>query len=150
VAAAMRQYIPLKQVLGRSFESQSIILLKLDRFLCQSGSPSPDLTEETFRLWCQTMNAVSSTVRRARMRIVRNFCLYRRRTVSDCFVPDPTQFPKPHPAVQPYIFSQAEVACLLSHSGCIPGSARSSLRWAATRLAIVLLYTAGLRRGELK
>lgn len=149
VATAMVQYISLKQALGRCFESQSIILLKLDQFLYKLGTSSADLTEETFRLWCQTMKSVSSNVRLARMHIVRNFCLYRRRTVPACFVPDPTQFPKAHPTAQPYIFSDTEVACLLNHSNFIHGSVRSPLRGAATRLAIVLLYTTGLRRGEL-
>lgn len=150
IASAMVQYISLKHALGRSFESQSIILLKLDQFLCKLGTPSPDLTEETFRMWCQTMKSVSSTVRLARMHVVRNFCLYRRRTLPSCFVPDSTQFPKAQPSVQPYIFSDTEIARLLSYSDCIHNSVRSPLRGSATRLAIVLLYTTGLRRGELQ
>jgi len=148
VATAMEQYISLKQALGLSFEGQSIILHKQDQFLCKLACR--DLTEETFRLWCQTMKSVSSTVRLARMHIVRNFCLYRRRTVPACFVPDPTQFPKAHPTVQPYIFSDTEIARLLSYSDCIHNSVRSPLRGSSTRLAIVLLYTTGLRRGELQ
>lgn len=149
VATAMVQYISLKQALGRCFETQSFILLKLDQFLCKLGTPSPDLTKETFSLWCQTMESVCSNTRLDRMHVVRNFCLYRRRTAPACFVPDPTQFPQVHPTVQPYIFSDPEVASLLGHSTCIHGSARSPLRGAATRLAIVLFYTTGLRRGEL-
>jgi integrase/recombinase XerD len=143
------RYIALKQALGRRFDTASWILFWLDRFLCSLGEPASDLTAETFNQWCQTMERLSANSKLARMRVVRHFCLYRRRTVPGCFVPDPTQFPQAIPRVAPYIFTDAEVARLLSHSAAIADSVRSPLRGAATRLAIILLYTAGLRRGEL-
>lgn len=149
VATEFVNYISLKQALGRHFKTQKIILLNLDRFLCKQVKSFPDLTADTFKQWCQTMESLSSSTRLSRMRTVRNFCLYRKRTNPDCFVPDPTQFPKTYPGVQPYMFSDTEVANLLAYSGSISASARSPLRAAATRLAIILLYTTGLRRGEL-
>lgn len=149
LAPELVRYIALKQALGRGFETSSTILLTLDRFLCTLGKPAPDLTAETFKRWCQTLESLGANVRLARMRVVRNFCLYRRRTLPTCFVPDPTHFSPAGPAVTPYIFSDPEVARLLSHSAAIADSARSPLRGAATRLAIILLYTTGLRRGEL-
>jgi len=149
VAADMRDYISLKQTLGCRFDTTSRILLRLDHFLCCPASPSTDLTEETFRLWGESMHSLSSTTKRGRMNVARNFCLYRRRKNNTCFVPDPTQFPKASTPVQPYIFCDVEIARLLSYTDRIPDSVRSPLRQAATRLAVVLLYTTGLRRGEL-
>jgi integrase/recombinase XerD len=149
LATEMVRYISLKRALGRRFDTSSWILLSLDRFLCKLGEPSPDLTAETFKRWCQTMESLSANGRLARIRVVRHFCLYRRRTAPACFVPDRTQFPQAIPRVTPYIFSDSEVARLLSHSAAIPGSVRSPFRGAAMRLAIILLYTTGLRRGEL-
>ncbi len=149
IAAELVNYICLKQALGRSFQAASIVLFYLDRFLCDLGAAPSDLTAESFRQWCRTMESVSSTTRLARMHIVRNFCLYRRRTAPTCFVPDPTQFPKASARPEPYIFSDIEVARLLHHSDSIPVLVRSPLRAATTRLGIVLLYTTGIRRGEL-
>jgi integrase len=149
LAPDLKRYISLKQALGRQFQNASSILLNLDQFLCAQDRPSADLTPETFKQWAQTMESLCSNTRLARMRMVRNFCLYRRRTAPNCFVPDPTQFPKAGPTVQPYIFSDPEVERLLGHSAFLPNSARSPLRGAATRLAIILLYTTGIRRGEL-
>jgi integrase len=149
VATEFVNYVSLKQELGRHFKAQEIILLNLDRFLCKQAKSFSDLTADTFKQWCQTMGSLSSNTRLSRMRTVRNFCLYRKRTDPDCFVPDPTQFPQAAPGVQPYVFSDTEVAKLLTYCGSISASVRSPLRPAATRLAIILLYTTGLRKGEL-
>lgn len=144
------RYIALKQALGRRFANATTVLLNLDSFLREAGNPAADLTPQTFKKWSQTMEPLSPTTRLSRMQVVRNFCIYRRRMAPDCFIPDPTQFPKAGPRLRPYIFSEIEVARLLGHCDAQPEDpARLPLRWASTRLAIVLLYTTGLRRGEL-
>ena len=53
-----------------------------------------DLDAENFAAWCRTREHLTSGVRRNWMRVVRNLCLYRRRTEPACFVPDPSQFPR--------------------------------------------------------
>lgn len=150
MAKDILRYIRLKQTLGRHFENGSRVLLSLDGFLSDLGKPSADLTPERFQKWGQTLEPLSSNTKLARMRVVRNFCIYRRRVAPGCFVPDPSQFPKACPLLRPHIFSEVEVARLLGHCDAMPEDpARSPLRWAGTRLAIILLYTTGIRRGEL-
>jgi integrase/recombinase XerD len=150
LAEDILRYIHLKQALGRRFENASRVLLSLDRFLSDLGKLSADLTPERFQRWGQTLEPLSPNTKLDRMRAVRNFCIYRRRMAPDCFVPDPSQFPKACPLLRPYIFSEGEVARLLGHCDALPDNpARSPLRWAGTRLAIILLYTTGIRRGEL-
>jgi integrase len=78
-----------------------------------------------------------------------SFCLYRRRTEPQCFVPDPGSFPPYHQRLKPYIFSQDEVAKLLGAASRLKRNPGSLLRPEVTRLAIVLLFTTGIRRGEL-
>jgi integrase len=80
---------------------------------------------------------------------VRSFCLYRRRTEPQCFVPDICSFPPYHQRLKPYIFSEDEVAKLLSAASSLKRNPSSPLRPEVTRLAIVLLFTTGIRRGEL-
>ena len=144
------QYVALKRTLGRNFENATRVLLHLDGFLAGLGKPLRDLTPETFRKWSQTLESLSPNTKLARMQVVRNFCIYRRRLAPGCFVPDPSQFPKRSPTLQPYIFSEHEVARLLAYCDTQPDDpARSPLRWVSIRLAIVLLYATGLRRGEL-
>lgn len=140
------RYLALKRALGRRYDLERDVLKSLDRFLKTEGT---DLTADRFSRWCRTQEHVSRGVRRNRMRIVRNLCLYRRRTEPTCFVPDPSLFPSPHPPVQPYIFAEAEVARLLHRAATLPRPPESPLRPELFRLAITLLYTTGLRRGEL-
>jgi len=83
------------------------------------------------------------------MRIVRNFCLYRRRTELNCFVPSDCLFPAPHQAVQPHIFSEVEIVRLVQASAKLSTLPRYIMRSPVLRLSVVLLYTTGLRRGEL-
>lgn len=146
---AIRRYLELKFALGRRFAVESATLQSVDRFLTALPVAAQDLTAATFQSWCQTQLAVTNGVRRNRMRIVRNFCLYRRRTEPDCFVPNPILFPTRHQPAAPYIYSPSQVAQLLDACPSLPRSPSSPLRPEVIRLAIVLLYTTGIRRGEL-
>jgi integrase len=146
LAATIAGYLSLKEALGRAYTREREVLAHLDAFLTAAGS---DLTSETFQRWIMSRSHLTSGVRRKYMRIVRGLCLYRRRTDPECFVPDPSQFPPRHQAVKPYVFQEAEITRLLEETRRIPPANRSPLRRQNVLLGLVLLYTAGLRRGEL-
>lgn len=147
LSSTIHRYLELMQALGRRFAVERRVLESLDSFLIRVNAA--DLRQVEFEQWCQSQGHVSSGVRRARMRIVRKLCLYRRRVAPDCFVPDEHLFPQPHQVVQPHIFSELEIARLLEAAGELPPSPRYVLRPLVLRLAMVLLFTTGLRRGEL-
>jgi integrase len=140
-------YLALKKSLGRRFFSETYLFAHLDRFLAKRRAAS--LTPDVFGAWIRTFTHVSPTVRRTRMRVVRNFCLYLRRRDRTCFVPDPSAFPAPHVPRRPHIFSREQIVKLLRVATTLPARSTSLLRAQVFRLAIVLLYTIGLRRGEL-
>jgi integrase/recombinase XerD len=140
-------YLTLKKSLGRHFFSETYVFADLDRFLAKKRAAA--LTPEIFVEWVGTFAHVSPTVRRTRMRIVRNFCLYLQRGNRSCFVPDPKAFPAPHEPRRPHIFSQEQIVKLLRVATSLPSHSTSLLRPEVFRVAVVLLYTAGLRRGEL-
>ena len=148
LASVLKRYVDLKRSLGQRFDPQTRTLGSLDRFL-EDVTKYPVLNAAAFQAWCQTQEHVASGVRRVRMQQVYNFCLYRRRTEPHCFVPDPALFPKPHQRLQPYIFSEQEVAKLLQAASGLRRVPSSPLRPEMIRLAIVLLFTTGIRRGEL-
>ena len=143
------RYIDLKRALGRRFDIPARTLQSLDRFLQEHSAQHPDLNAAAFEAWCHTHEQVSSGVRRVRMLEVAAFCLYRRRTEPRCFVPDPSSFPAYHQRIRPYIFCEAEVAKLLHAASGLPRCPASPLRPEMIRLSIALLFTTGIRRGEL-
>jgi integrase/recombinase XerD len=147
--STITRYLELNFALGRRYKNTITALKSLDRFLSGFPRASQNLTAEVFDSWCQSQSALTPRVRRYRMVIVRKFCLYRRRTVPDCFVPDSTLFPTPGQTVTPYIFSEAEIARLMRAASSLQRSPYSPLRPEVVRLAVVLLYTTGLRIGEL-
>lgn len=148
-AAVLRRYVDLKRALGRGFNAPSRTLQSLDRFLHEQNALYADLDASAFQSWCHSHEHVASGVRRVRMLEVRAFCLYRRRTEPLCFVPDLSSFPFYHQRLKPYIFSQADVAKLLRAAEGLERKPISPLRPEVIRLAIILLFTTGIRRGEL-
>lgn len=149
LAPALTRYVDLKRALGQRFNEVTRTLQSLDRFLRNQAAMHPELNAAAFQAWCQTQENVTSGVRRIRMQQVHNFCLYRRRTEPHCFLPDPALFPRPHQRLKPYIFSENEVARLLRAASRLNRVPPSPLRPEVMRLAIVLLFATGIRRGEL-
>ena len=146
LSASIQNYLTLKRALGRQYASEEWVLGRLDRFLAVRGV---DLVAETFAAWCLTLQHLASGTRRARMRIVRNLCLYRRRGEPGCFVPDERLFPPDHQAIRPHIFTDGEIVRLLAATRTLTRRPNSPLRPENLRLATVVLSTTGLRRGEL-
>jgi integrase/recombinase XerD len=149
LAKVLDRYVNLKRSLGRRFATAAWTLRSLDRFLRDHAGTYRDLTPAAFQSWRRTQEHLTSGVRRVRMLEVYNFCAYRRRTEPECFLPDPAAFPPYHQRAKPYIFSEAEVALLLKAAASLTPSPSTPLRPDVTRLAIVLLFTTGIRRGEL-
>jgi integrase/recombinase XerD len=149
LAPIFSRYVDLKRALGRRFDLPCRTLQSLDRFLHDQSAKYSDLNAAAFQAWCHTYEHVSSGVRRVRMLNVCSFCLYRRRTEPQCFVPDRSSFPTYHQPIRPYIFSEAEVAKLLDAASGLERYPSSPVRPEVIRLAIALLFTTGIRRGEL-
>lgn len=146
IGEIIARYLALKLSLGRKYLTEYKILRDLDSFLYKSQS---SLTAESFVAWCYTKSHLNTTVQRKRMQVVRNFCLYRKRKELLCFVPDLLQFPKASPLPQAYIFTEVDIIRLLDSINQLKPNIRSPLRRENFRLALILLYTSGLRCGEL-
>ena len=149
LAPVFSRYVDLKHSLGRGFDAPSRTLQSLDRFLYDHRATYPDLNAAAFEAWCHTHEHVASGVRRVRMLDVRSFCLYHRRTETQCFVPDLSSFPAYHQRIKPYIFSEAEVAKLLAAASSLERKPSWSVRPEVIRLGIALLFTTGIRHSEL-
>lgn len=144
--AAVAQFLGHQRVFGRTYRTEEHILRTLTRYVRQQGDQ--DLTPTLFERWSQAQRRLSSTTLYRRQLLVRKFCLFRRRGAPRCFVPDAAGFARPQPVRAPVIVTPAQVAALLQAARALAPSRDSPLRSSNTRMALVLLYTAGLRREE--
>ena len=145
----IRDYIQLKRSLGRAYREETRILYSFDALLRKHYPKARKLTPEIFSDWCSSLFHLVPAMRRKRMYVIHNFCLYRSRSYPQTFIPDVLTFPKEHQSMTSYIFSESEIARLISAARflhlyeCLP------LRAQTLSLAMILLCTTGLRRGEL-
>ena len=146
LAPSIQRYLTLKRALGRQYAMVERVLTDLDHFLTARCS---DLNPDTFAAWCLTFQHLASGVRRNQMREIRNLCLYRRRLDPSCFVPDAHLFPPVHQPLRPHIFTDDQIRQLLAAARTRVRTTNSPLGPETMRLAIVLLYTTGMRRREL-
>jgi integrase len=144
--AAVR-YIRHHRALGKRFRAPAWILGRLAGFLAQRQAI--ELDANTFDAWLRSQQHTSGTSRRQQALVARKFCLYRRRTEPDCFLPDPLYFPRRCPPPAPVIVGPADIARLLATIDTWPLHPQFPLRRATYRIAVILLYTTGLRLGEL-
>ena len=142
----IRRFLDHRRALGRGYATEEHILRGVRDFLLQVGAD--DLDEKTFEQWSARTASLSPNTRRARQRIVRLLCLHRRRAEPACFVPDPVHFARPQPYRAPVLVRPEQIARMLACAETVAPTPNSPLRGAVLRLAVVLLYTAGLRRGE--
>ena len=149
LAEEIKAYLQLKRALGRSYRNEAFTLHSLDDFLVTQSPLSEDLTAEIFNAWCATQHHLNPTVRRRRMHVVRNLCLYRCRSKPRSFVPDPLTFPTNRPPSPPYIVSESEMASILRATQSLLPDHLFPLRPQTIRIALLLLYSTGMRRGEL-
>jgi integrase/recombinase XerD len=144
--AAVASYLANRRAFGRHYSSVEWMLGSLRRFLV--ASRASDLDQSLFDQWRKTLIHLSPNTQRGREMAVYKFCCYRRRTEPRCFVPDPLSFARSRPYPLRALFEPAQIAELLRLASALPPHSHSPLRPHVVRLAIVLLYTAGLRRGE--
>ncbi|MFW6116846.1 MAG: tyrosine-type recombinase/integrase [bacterium] len=147
IDAAIEAYLAHQRALGRGYALEESVLYSLRDFLAQVQAA--DLDQCRFDGWCELHRHLTANVRRSRQRIVRNFCLYRQRSESDCFVPEMNSFPQPQPYRPPILLEPEQIGRMLALAARLSPTPGSPLRPAVLRMAIILLYTAGLRRGEL-
>jgi site-specific recombinase XerD len=148
-ADSLHQYLTTKQALGRRYDNEARVLRNWDAFVFQFHPHSATPTEPMFHGWAKGLVHLAPTVRRDRCRIVRNFLLFHARNHTVEYIPEMDTFPRPSPCCRPRLVSEAEMAGVLATATRLLPSSRNPLRAETVRLAFILLFCCGLRRGEL-
>lgn len=140
-------YLAHFRSLGCGYEQEERVLRLMRGFL--SSKRACDLNQHNFDLWRRTFCNLHPNSRHTYERVVHNFCRYRQRTEPSCFLPDPTSFARPIPHALPSLVEPEQIARMLALASTLRPTPASPLRPAVMRLALVLLFTTGIRRGEL-
>ena len=149
LASSLRRYLATRRALGREYISEEAVLRRWDVFLQHRFGQVRRIRSEMFHGWVQTMPQLTPTVRLKRLRIVRNFLQFHARQCLETYIPDSVTFPKPSPLPHPRLVSAKEMAQVLAAARQLPVSHQNPLRPETVRLALLLLFCCGLRRGEL-
>lgn len=144
---AIGEFVRHKRVFGRKFEYAEYALKAILGFVARQHAR--DLNASLFERWSKAQRNLSPTTLYGRQLLVRQLCLFRKRSNPRCFVPDPSSFARPRPRDPPVLVTPAQVAAMLKAANELAPAQDSPLRRAMMRIAVVLLFTAGLRRGEL-
>lgn len=147
LSSAVTQFLAHKHALGHRYQQEARVLRKLQQHVEQCGGC--DLNAKSFESWLSGFKNNHPNTRRKWYQITRLFCVYRRRDEPGCFLPTVEGAPKHQPHITPVIFEPGQIARMLDLASELPKTIRSPLRAPALRFAIVLLYTCGLRVGEL-
>lgn len=145
--AAIVDFVAHQRVFGRGYRHEEYVLRALGRYL--AGKDARDLSAVLFERWSEDQRHLSPTTLYWRQLLVRKLCLYRRRRDPKCFVPERISFARPLPHAAPVIVSPTQIVAMLRAASRLRPSPYNPLRAEVMRVAVVLLYTAGLRRGEL-
>jgi integrase/recombinase XerD len=147
LARAIDRFLTHKRILGHHYRQEVWLLQRLECFVTESGRR--DLDEQCFTRWLTSLQDRHPNTRRKWSQIVRHFCCYRRKSEPGCFLPSANGVGRPQPYVTPVIVEPWQIARMIGIASKLPNTSASPLRGPALRLAIVLLYTCGLRLGEL-
>ncbi len=145
--AAVTAFLTSRRALGRAYGIEEWILNNLRTFLAKAGAD--DLDQQLFNRWREPFCRLSVDTRVAREHVVYRFCRYRRRGEPGCFFPDLNSLARPRAQPLPTIIEREQIVRLLRYISRLQPKPHETLRPAVLRLAIILLYTTGLRRGEL-
>jgi integrase len=145
--AALQAFIASRRALGRGLKVDEYVLRNLRTYLARAGYS--DLDGPSFARWRRRLRHAAHNTQVDWAMMVYRFCRYRRRRESRCFLPQRWTLGRHRPYPLPTPIEAEQVRRLLVFADRCPLRNYRSLRRAAHRLAIVLLYTAGLRRGEL-
>lgn len=149
LGAAIQQYLATKQALGRAYDNEARTLLHWDGFLYHRQGRSRIITSDSFNAWAAQLTHLNPSVLRNRLRFVRNFLRFHSRQHKVGFLPELATFPRTVPPRLPRLVSEEEMARILAAAARLEPPPTNPLRAQTVRIALLLLFCCGLRRGEL-
>jgi len=147
LAQNIEEFLAFKHALGHSYERGELMLRSFLHFVNQkSGQKSKVMLETMVSEWLSRIAGRKPVTVALELGVLRQLCLYRRRTDPHSFVPGREWAPQPVKSTfLPYIFSPDEIHQILDAAANHHGR---NLGATTLYTLILILYCTGLRLGE--
>jgi len=149
LASTLTAFMELMRTIGGSHVSLVATLRRLDRYLAQQHPTATTLTQSIVLDWCATFSHLRPASQCRYRSAISKFCAFLRSR--DQATVSARALPLLRPSRDhflPCILSREQIADVLMRARALPVSAGNPLRAESLYLTLVLLYTAGLRIGE--
>lgn len=145
LAADVSAFLAFKRAMGMSYRRAEFVL---NSFICFIGEKYGDRLvplQQAITLWATRIEDRKAVTVGNEFGVVRQLCLYRRRSDPRAFVPEHAVAPVKASVFMPYIFSRDEVLALIEAATRHEGR---SLWGGMLRALSLVLYCTGMRLGE--
>ncbi len=145
LARDAKEFIAFKRAMGMGYRRAEFVLDSFVRFIHnQYGERSVSLELAVTR-WVTRIEGRKAVTVGNEFGVLRQLCLFRRRSDPHCFVPDHALAPVKESVFVPYVFSREEVLALVNAATRHEGR---SMWGAMLRALTLVLYCTGMRLGE--
>jgi integrase len=139
------QFLAFKRAMGIGYRRAEFVLASFVRFVGEQYGDFPVSLEEVVTRWATRIEGRKAVTVANEFGVVRQLCLFRRRSDPRAFVPDHAVAPVKESVFVPYIFSREEVLALLDAATRHEGR---NMWGAMLRSLTLVLYCTGMRLGE--
>lgn len=146
LAHSLSKFVAMHQASGTDYQSQSRLLLRFDRFVCQQHEQTAFVSKTMFQAYLTTCAQMKPRYKANCLGVVRQFCRDLAPTQTDCYIPQLCTAKSSEDSYNPYILTVNELNQLLERATQLPP--QDSLRPLMFTTLIGLLYCTGIRVGE--
>ncbi len=147
-ASYIRDYLELKDAIGKKTVLPGNTLRQFDRYCCSIEVKEPSLTDELVNNWLMTKAGEKNYTHSTRISVLQCFSKYLSSVgVNTSWVPIPGYANRPKRYV-PYIFSKTDIGNIFTSADAMPPSYGSSKFHFVFPAVLRILYACGLRVSE--
>ena len=139
------EFLAFKRAMGMGYRRAEFVLNSFVRFVRAQYGDCPTSLEQAVTRWVARIEGRKAITVGNEFGVVRQLCLFRRRSDPHGFVPDHALAPVKESVFVPYIFSRQEVLALVDAATRHEGR---NMRGAMLRALTLVLYCTGMRLGE--
>jgi integrase len=139
------EFLAFKRAMGMGYRRAEFVLNSFVRFVREQYGEHPAPLEQAVTLWATRIEGRKAITVGNEFGVVRQLCLFRRRSDPRAFVPEHAVAPVKESVFVPYIFSREEVVALIDAATRHEGR---NMWGAMLRALTLVLYCTGMRPGE--